>query len=75
MPPPCRQVALPAGRQVWLPATARRGLKTPTYILDCADREGRNPMREVLVVAAQTIGYVVVTAAAVWLVFQYVPAP
>jgi len=32
-------------------------------------------MREVLVVAAQTVGYVVVTAAAVWLVFQYVPAP
>jgi hypothetical protein len=32
-------------------------------------------MREVLVVAAQTVGYVVVTAATVWLVFQYVPAP
>ncbi len=32
-------------------------------------------MREVLVAAAQTVGYVVVTATAVWLVFQYVPVP
>ena len=32
-------------------------------------------MREVLVVAAQTVGYVVVTVAAVWLVLQYAPAP
>ncbi len=31
-------------------------------------------MREVIVAAVQTIGYVVVTAATVWLVFQYVPA-
>ena len=32
-------------------------------------------MREVIAAAAQAIGYVVVTAAAVWLVFQYVAAP
>ena len=32
-------------------------------------------MREVLAVTAQTVGYVVVTATAVWLVLQYVPAP
>ncbi len=32
-------------------------------------------MREVLVAAAQTVGYVVVTAAAVWLLLQHVPAP
>ena len=32
-------------------------------------------MREFLGAAAQTIGYVLVTSAAVWLAFQYVPTP
>ena len=32
-------------------------------------------MREFLGAAVQTIGYVLVTSAAVWLVFQSVPTP
>ena len=32
-------------------------------------------MREFLGAAVQTIGYVLVTSVAVWLVFQYVPTP
>jgi hypothetical protein len=32
-------------------------------------------MRELLSAAAQTIGYVIVTGAAVWLVLQYAPSP
>jgi hypothetical protein len=32
-------------------------------------------MRESLTAALQAIGYVLVTSAAVWLVFQYVPSP
>ncbi len=40
-----------------------------------AKTQRRQSMREVIVAAVQTIGYVVVTAATVWLVFQYVPAP
>jgi len=32
-------------------------------------------MREFLGVAAQTIGYVLVTGAAVWAAFQYIPTP
>ena len=32
-------------------------------------------MRESLNAALQAIGYVLVTSAAVWLVFQYVPSP
>jgi len=32
-------------------------------------------MRELLEATAQVIGYVLVTSAAVWLVFQYVPTP
>ena len=32
-------------------------------------------MREFLGAAAQTAGYLVLTSAAVWLVFQYVPIP
>ncbi len=31
-------------------------------------------MREVICAAAQTIGYVLLTGAAVWLVIQYVPS-
>ncbi len=32
-------------------------------------------MREVLAAAVQTIGYALVTGAALWLVFQYAPSP
>jgi hypothetical protein len=32
-------------------------------------------MREVLETAAQTIAYFLVTGAAIWLIFQYVPSP
>ncbi len=32
-------------------------------------------MRESLTAALQTIGYVLMTSAAVWLVFRYVPSP
>ncbi len=32
-------------------------------------------MREVLAAAAQTIGYVLVTGATIWLIFQYAPSP
>ena len=32
-------------------------------------------MRESLTAALQAIGYVLVTSAAVWLVFQYAPSP
>jgi hypothetical protein len=32
-------------------------------------------MREFLGAAVQTIGYVLETSAALWLVFQYVPTP
>ncbi len=31
-------------------------------------------MREVIAAAAQTIGYVLVTGAALWLVMQYIPS-
>jgi hypothetical protein len=32
-------------------------------------------MREFLGTAAQTIGYVLVTGAAIWLIFQHTPSP
>ena len=32
-------------------------------------------MREALTATLQAIGYVLMTGAAVWLVFQYVPSP
>jgi hypothetical protein len=32
-------------------------------------------MREVLRTAVQTIGYVLVTGAAIWLIFQHAPSP
>jgi hypothetical protein len=32
-------------------------------------------MREVLETTAQTIGYVVVTSAAIWLIIQHTPSP
>lgn len=65
---PSRRVAHP-------PATACRGLTTPTYIIDSGDGEGRYVMRKVLTAAAETIGYALVTGIAVWLVFQHVPYP
>jgi ABC-type nickel/cobalt efflux system permease component RcnA len=32
-------------------------------------------MREVLATAVQTIGYVLVTSAALWLIWQHAPSP
>jgi hypothetical protein len=39
------------------------------------ENERRSAMREFLGAAVQTVGYVLVTSAAVWLMFQYVPTP
>src|SRR3989304_5202288 len=57
------------------PVSPPRGGRKRAPAVIAGKDERRRTMREFLGAAVQTVGYVLVTSAAVWLVFQYVPTP